>query len=327
MKHFLNTLFCTLLAVVSFCSVAQAQSSGQEFFERGNKLYNSQKYAEAVSAYQKAIQLSPRSQTNAYLNCARAYNMLKDYVQAERYYDFYIQLVPSAENDRKVKGELKAVASKAAKLPTYTVPESQRNVLDQLNASLKESGPILTAQNGGALAYYDVLLRTGFSEPALIEFQRKLAAGLYQELLIDVSPSQAQPLPTLDRMGWERVRNKIQRILQFTDVQKNLPQIQRIEKTAIGWETYFKGDYALAQASFREACTGNEPILAACWGRAVAACQTQSDESVLGYIDEAQKAYDQAQHVGVKPYLNVLRAKAYSNMGKFDDSLRYLESI
>ncbi|MFA5623623.1 MAG: tetratricopeptide repeat protein [Bradymonadales bacterium] len=326
-KRFALSISVVFFVLCVFATAVFAQSSGQDFFERGNKLYNAQKYSEAVSSYQKAIQLSPRSQTMAYLNCARAYNMLKDYVLAQRYYDFYITLVPSAENDRKIKGELKAVSSKAQRLPPYSTPESQRTVLDQLNASLKSGGPILTAQNGGALAYYDVLLRTGFAEPELIQFQRKLAVGLYNEIVIEISPTQSQPLPALDRMGWERVRNKIQRLLQFSDVEKDLAQIQRLEKTAIGWETYYKGDYMHAEASFREACSGSEPVLAACWGRAVAAAQTQDSEGVLLYIDEAEKAYEKAKHLGVKPYLNVLRAKVYSVVGKHEESLRLLETI
>jgi len=310
-------------------AVAHAQTSGQEYFEQGNRLYNAKKYAEAVASYIKAIQTSPISQPMAYLNCARAYSMQNDSLQAKRYYEFYLQVVPEAANDRKVMGEYRAVERKIKKGQTYVRPPAQVSVITQLEASLSQGGPFLTRQGGGAFAYYDVLERTGFSEPSIFDYQKRLVSGLVAEIEREITPLAGQPLPNLDRIGWENVRHKLGRATQFPDVSVDKAKFERIEHTARGWEAYYRGDYAEAASLFDLASREDAPILSAFWGLMMAQFQIASTEagdvnSVMATIDRTQRVYAKNSKEGLEGYFALLKAQAYRNVGDIPKSLEWL---
>src|SRR5690606_24419832 len=114
--------------------------------------YNRRKYNEAASTYIKAIQLDPGHALKAYLNLARAYNMLKRYDEATQYYQWYLDLTNKDEdsNVRKVEAEMKK-ASRRAKGETKVVTEAQVAALDRLQKSI-ETGPFMTDDGGGAIA-------------------------------------------------------------------------------------------------------------------------------------------------------------------------------
>ena len=314
-----------LSAVLCLCPVcAYAQASAQDFFEQGNSLYNQKKYSEAVVSYHRAIQMQPKTQVKAYLNCARAYTQLGQYPAAVQYYGFYEKTAADAASDRKFNAEYKA-AQKKNKSGSYVRDNAQTTVLKQLEQNIKSGGPFLTQQGNGALAYYDVLVRTGFAEPDLYSIQQRLIAGLGEELELEITPPPSQPLPNLDRTGWEYIRGKIARMRQFSDITPNESRIAAIESLAYAWEAYYKSDYTTAQNMFDAACRVTPAIPAAHWGRLMLAFHLDHSDALLDRIAETEGIYQNAGIEGTAPFFALLRAKAYHNLGDVSNSLKWLK--
>ncbi|MBO4350142.1 MAG: tetratricopeptide repeat protein [Proteobacteria bacterium] len=305
-------------------SFAYAQSSAQDYFEQGNSLYNQKKYSEAVASYHRAIQMQPHTQAKAYLNCARAYTQLGQYPAAVQYYSFYEKVAADAASDRKFNAEYKA-AQKKNKSGNYVRDNAQTTVLKQLEQTIKAGGPYLTQQGNGAFAYYDVLLRAGYAEPDLYELQQKLVSGMSEEIESDITPPPSQPLPNLDRTGWEYIRNKIARLRQFSDISPNASRLSAIESMAYAWEAYYKGDYETAQKQFDAACSSNPAIPAAYWGRVMLTFQQGNSDMLINMISETEGVYQSANIEGTAPFFALLKAKAYQNMGDTASSLKWLK--
>ncbi len=323
LKHILSAiaLCCALLPGLAF-----AQSSGEELFLQGNSLYNQKKYQEAVASYVRAIQIQPMGQPKAYLNCARAYTMLKDYPSAQKYYEFYEEVDPDSAADRKVKAEYKAVEKKA-KGEDAVANASQMTVLNQINALLSSNGPYLTRQGNGVLAYYDVLIRAGYAEPNLYNIQKKIISGMTTELEIDITPPPGQPLPNLDRTGWEFIHTKISKLHQFADVQPDSKYLAAVETLASAWEAYYRGDYAEAKEAFHTACQYKPALPAAYWGRLMLNFQLENLDVLLDGIKETEAVYKKADITGMEPYFDLLRAQAYRNLGEIEKSLEWLSKM
>ena len=323
---------CLVLLICAFAGMmtvgilpvtkAWAQSS-QEYLENGNRFYNAKKYEDAVSSYVKSIQLEPKTQAKAYLNCARAYSMLKDYLNAQRYYDYYFE-VSGDQSDKKVNAEYKAVVRKLAKGAAYVRPDDQARVLVQLQ-SVMMSGPFLNRQGGGAFAYYDILMRTGFAEPMLATLQKDLSEGMMREVMVEITPVEGQPLPNLDRLGWEYERTKLQRATQFANVEVDSARMAHLNHTALGWEAYLRSEYARAAEYFDQACDSAHPLPAAYWGRMMTAFHTDSDKDILRYVDLAESVYKQAELGDYTPYFALLRAQVYRNLGDDAATLKQLD--
>ena len=318
------------VVVMVLCGLWCAPSCvyGQEagYFEQGNALYNSKKYEEAVSSYIRAIQQHPRTQPKAYLNCARAYSMLKNYAASERYYGFYLEVNPSGASDRKVMAEYKAVQKKVSG-GGYVRDVSQTSVLEQVERMVAQGGPYWTRQGNGALAYYDVLLRTGFAEPKLARIQADLVVGTVEELKREVTPLPGQPLANLDRVGWEYIRTKIGRIRNFSDVETDMAFLEVLETTARAWEAYYRGDYGESREGFSRACQGNVRLPVAYWGRVILSFQYEDNEVLLEQISEAEKVYEERGVTGVGAAFALLRAQAYRNLGDLKRSLEWLDNM
>lgn len=312
---------------LAFClplSLAYAQSSAQEYFEQGNSLYNQKKYAEAVASYHRAIQLQPRTQAKAYLNCARAYTQLGQYPAAVYYYGFYEKVAADAASDRKFNAEYKA-AQKKNKSGNYIRDNAQNTVLKQLEQTIQAGGPFLTQQGNGAFAYYDVLIRAGYAEPDLYELQQKLVSGMSEEIESEILPPPNQPLPNFDRTGWEYIRNKIARLRQFSDISPNTSRLSAIESMAYAWEAYYKGDYATAQKQFDAACSSTPAIPAAYWGRVMLTFQQGNTDILINMISETENVYQSSNIDGTAPFFALLKAKAYQNLGDTASSLKWLK--
>ena len=306
-------------------SDACAQETSQDFITKGNGLYNTKKYDEAVLSYVKAIQIDPKTALKAYLNCARAYSMLKDYVNSKRFYDYYFE-VSGINNDKKINAEYKAVVRKIKKDESYVRPEAQARVLVQLQSTMM-SGPYVNRQGGGAFAYYDILLRTGFAEPMLDSLQNDLIKGLLIEVENEIRPVEGQPLPNLDRVGWEYVRNKLARATLFPSVVPDLERVARLENTALGWEAYLRSEYSVAAQYFDKACDEQQPLPAAFWGRMMAAFHTDSDDAILKRIELTDKVYQDAALGKFDAYFALLRAQVYRSQGKYDDAIKELTKM
>ena len=326
MKRFYIFSLFILFASASLASTQAFAQSAQEFYSQGNKLYNQKKYAEAIASYTRAIQAQPKSQPKAYLNSARAYLLERNYPAAVKYYEFYGSVEPSAETDKKFKAEYKDAQSKA-KGATYTRDVSQTTVLKQLETQLAQNGPYLNRQGNGALAYYDVLLRAGYAEPHIYELQQKLMAGLSAEIEDDITPPDGQPLPNLDRTGWEFIRSKIEKTRQFPDVQPDTQRLAAIDATAQAWEAYYKGNYEESQKQFDLACQASPSIPAAHWGRIMLQFQTEKTSNILPTIDETEKIYQSAGIKDVNRYFYLLRAEAYRSKNQMSQALIWINKI
>ncbi len=325
--HLLRSLASAFAAAVLCLTplVASAQSSAQEFYSEGNANYNNKKYEDAVKLYIKAIQLQPKTMIKAYLNCARAYSMLNDFVNSKRFYDYYFE-VSGNTADKKITAEYKAVVKKLKPSDTYVRPEEQARALVQLESTMM-SGPYINNTNGGALSFYAILIRTGFSEPMIADLQKQLANGILQEVLQEIQPVEGQPLPNLDRLGWEFERSKLSKAAQFPDVQPDAALLARIEKTAMGWEAYLKSEYTLAAQYFDAACDDEHPIPAAYWGRMMTAFHVDADAAIFKRIDQTEHVYKEAGYVHYDAYFALLRAQVYKSQGKFDQALEELDKM
>ena len=316
----------SLAAGMILCSGSLYAQTAQEYYSQGNQLYNQKKYAEAVASYARAIQSQPKTQPKAYLNSARAYSMQKNYAAAVQYYEYYAEVEPTAETDKKYKAEYKE-AKNRAKNDSYARDESQTTVLKQVENQLLQQGPYLTRQGNGALAYYDVLIRAGYAEPHIYDLQQKLVAGLSQEIESDILPPEGQPLPNLDRTGWEFIRNKIDRMKQFADVPPDLNRLAAIENTAMAWESYYKGSYQEAKQYFDKACAASPAIPVAYWGRMMLAFQMEDNGALLSYIDETENVYASAKIAKVSSFFLLLRAEAYRVQGDINKSFEWLNKF
>ena len=315
-------MMLAVLGLVYSCS-AFAQSGGEEYFLQGNQLYNQKKYAEAVASYGRAIQAQPQSLPKAYLNCARAYSMQKDYVASAQYYAFYAEVEPTAANDKKYKAEYKAVEKKARD-ESYVRTISQTNVLKQLEQSIAAGGPYWTRLGNGAMAYYDVLLRSGFAEPKLYTLQQHLVTGIVAELEQDVKPLNGQPLPNLDRTGWEFIRAKNAKARQFVDVKPDATRLDAIDALAYGWEAFYRGDYAEAEKQFDLACKTEPALPAAYWGRVMLNFQRENNDVLPEQINTAERVYQAAGITETQAFFALLRAQLYRNLGDTSKSLEWL---
>ncbi|MBR4985570.1 MAG: tetratricopeptide repeat protein [Proteobacteria bacterium] len=320
----LGIWFGVFCMVFGFSAAVYAQSA-QEYFEQGKAFYNKKKFDDSVAAFKRAIQLQPESIPMAYLNCARAYNMKKDFTASDQYYSFYEEIDQDALKDKKVKAEHDAVSKKARY--AYERDASQTTVLEQVNSVLRANGPYYTRQNSGALAYYDVLIRTGFAEPELVTIQQKIVKGIAQEIEVEIQPPAGQPLPNLDRTGWAYIRQKLSKGRQFPDFPVDEKRFADIEALATGWEAFYRSDYDTAARAFDTACQAKQPMPAAYWGRLMLYFQLEKNDSLLSMIDEAEKVYESQGVANTKMYFMLLRAQAWRNLGDIQKSMSYLDEM
>ena len=296
----LVVVFCS----VAFVSTAWAQSA-DDFTRLGNDAYNGGRYSEAVGAYVKAIQLEPAKALRAYRNMARAQNQLRQYDGSVQYYEWYLELASDADDARKIRAELRRVKRKANGTNIQT--EAQTAALGRLQQAIKDGRFI--EDEGGALAHYDVLLRTGYAAPPLRLVQRDLAQGLAKEAFVVTEPPPGQPVAALDREGWKLVKARIERAHGFAGV--TLPELpyDALLATADGWDLYLKGDYIGAYDRFSVAVEGGPTLLAAHWGKALASIFTDSGDMALARaaVDAAEAAYT-ATGCECLRYTAVLRA-------------------
>ena len=326
MKRFYIICIFILFASMGITTAQAYAQSAQEYYSQGNKLYNQKKYAEAIASYTRAIQAQPKTQPKAYLNSARAYLLERNYPAAVKYYEFYASVEPAADSDKKFKAEYKDAQNKA-KGASYMRDVSQTTVLKQLETELAQNGPYLNRQGNGALAYYDVLIRAGYAEPHIYELQQKLVAGLSAEIENDIMPPDGQPLPNLDRTGWEFIRSKIEKTKQLADGQPDANRLASIDAAAQGWENYYKGNYEESGKQFEIACQATPAIPAAHWGRIMLQFQTENTSKLLSLIEQTEQVYQSAGIKDTSRYFYLLKAEAYRSSNQMSQALTWINKI
>jgi len=308
---------------------AQAEAV-EEMVREGNRAYNKRKYDQAVRAYTLAIQAAPDRAFKAYLNMARAYNQLRKYDHAAQYYEWYLGLEDpqrSKRDRRKVEAEFKRVARRRSKPVKNIVTTDQQNILVQLRGSLSE-GPFLTAEGGGALATYRLLIRTGYAAPDLRLLQQALASGLVEEAFRESLPFPGAPIPASGRDGWNLVMKRLDQAERFGYDASMQSIAIGLRATARGWQAYFAGDFKRALDSFSDAITGYDKILAAHWGRVLASARLDSGDfaTTLKLLDEAEASY-RAQHRELQPFMPLLRARILHLAGRDREAAQVIATV
>ncbi len=97
---------------VAFAEDAETKAA-KKHFERGQKLYNLGKFADALDEYQKAYDAKPIPQI--LFNIAQCHRGLGDYDSAIFSYKKYLQLLPDADNRDKVERTIADLEDKQAK--------------------------------------------------------------------------------------------------------------------------------------------------------------------------------------------------------------------
>ena len=214
------TLFvCALLLspAVSAQDAPEQASPGQVHWEQAIALYSERDYASAIPLIIEAIQADP-TDPRYYRGLARAAHFADQFDLATRYYDIYLEhyaahanSASGQDNDEAAIRRERDRANSRREAPTTPVelPPFQIAALDSLHERL-EGGPYLSADNTGAHAMFETLLRTGYAEPHLAEVRGRLAAGLRDETdtLFLSRTAAAVPLTTLDE--WRRIPERLE---------------------------------------------------------------------------------------------------------------------
>jgi len=315
-----------LIAWVSLTPRSAAAQTWEDFYRLGTDAYNDKKFSEAISNYAKAIQAAPASAKRAYLNMARAYYQMKQYPEAHRYYAWYLEMEPG---DRRARGELKGARRKTRlDEPPSITTDAQSAALQQLQKAIEE-GVFVAPDGGGAMAFYDVLLRTRYAAPNLAAIQQTLASGLLREALQVATPPPGRPVPELDRAGWDAIKARVARATSFSDAQVDAQLATALVELANGWQAYLKADYQEALTRFDAAIASQEALLAAHWGRALAVMFTDGtldQKKTLDALDAAAAAFESVQR-SPAPFVPLMRAKALQAAGKADEAAEIVDDL
>ncbi len=91
-----------IVQILLFLGISMGYAQNEEAFQRGNSLYNQEKYQEAIDAYQTIIDAGNES-TSLYYNLANAHYKLSNIGPSIYYYEKALQLSP---NDEDAKNNL-----------------------------------------------------------------------------------------------------------------------------------------------------------------------------------------------------------------------------
>jgi tetratricopeptide (TPR) repeat protein len=315
-----------LLQAVARPAVAIAETA-DDLIKLGNTAYEEKKYREAVAAYTRAIQTDP-SAFKAYRNMAFTYDQLKEFNFAAHYYDFYFEFAPEARKDRQIQANYKRVTRARGNATPLETP-TQQSALARLQASLT-SGPYLTEGGGGAIAHYDLLIRTGFATPALIPLQKVLGQKLLEEAAAAALPAPSEPVPTFGREGWKLIIDRVNRadsLHALIDDPTRARAIALVD-TAHGWDEYLRQNYPNARARFQSAATADPKLAAAAWGLTLATMQSDKPPFIetLSQLERAEGIYRAINH-DPSIFVAIVRANLLQRADNATDAARILQEI
>jgi tetratricopeptide (TPR) repeat protein len=209
-------LITMLLGTTAGEPVAYAQTAAERYDE-ARQLYRDRDYANALPVIIASIQQDPGI-PEYYLGAARTWFRLENYDAAVLFYDIYIDYfgnrLPAstpANNGVARAREERASANSERPNPDAPVPEppGQAEARAAMLARIAE-GTGLTANNGGAVAMYDALMRAGYARPDLLQLRIQLMDCLLAEAQLFVPPHQAM-LPSLSLEQWTTQRERMRR--------------------------------------------------------------------------------------------------------------------
>ncbi len=327
MTEWRGRFLVAVLAVLMLWPGGGWAQSADDYTRLGNEAYNTKKFAEAVAAYVKAIQADPAGALRAYVNCARAHNKMGHFPEALAYYQWYLELAPQADDVRKVREELNGVRRRVSGEPGSILTVAQKTALQQVEEALR-AGPFLTSDGGGAVAAYDVLLRTGFATPQLIGLRQALGRGLEEEIRQVMTPAPGMPTAALDRAGWALVRERMERMMALQNESLTSAWRDAVLATASAWEHYFRGNYAAAAVDFAQAVATEPALLSAHWGRALTVLALSVDglstEETLQVLAETHARHRARGSDDSDAALTLLRVMGLQRTGQTEAAARHI---
>jgi tetratricopeptide (TPR) repeat protein len=176
-------------------------SEADRIFLRGNKLYAEMKYAEAATAYQESIKLTPTN-WGYYLNLGLAFKKMDKREEALAAFRTAAQLAPESFSANKELGEALAKAGSFEEAKTYYLKA----------VALSPDDPDAHYNLGACL------LNTGEQETAIGHFQKT----------IELKPDYAEAYYQLGTLyvGQNKVPEAIQSLEKFLSLAPNHPQAQ-----------------------------------------------------------------------------------------------------
>jgi tetratricopeptide (TPR) repeat protein len=146
-----RTFVAVCLLLLAFVRAAHAddpaEKASKRHYERGQKLYNLQKFEEALEQYQKAFDAKPLP--GFMFNIAQCQRNLGDYEAAIFSYKKFLQLEPESEKREKVEALIEELEQKTAEGDTERLGFGKRKKKDPEEE--EETRPTETAE--GAPVY------------------------------------------------------------------------------------------------------------------------------------------------------------------------------
>jgi len=215
-----------LLVLATAVPVHAQVPDAEDPWESARELYRERAFEDAVPYLVEAIHRDPVS-PRPYLGLARALWNLQRYDEAVFYYDVYLNAlrdriaadartqdrVPAVAGERDTVNALRSAPGSSPGMPAAHA-EARQAFLGRL-----ESGPIVTAEGGGALALYRLMLRMGYAHPDLVELRQRLGAALLAEATALVADD-ATALPQASLAEW---RAQVERMNAWMALQPPTP--------------------------------------------------------------------------------------------------------
>jgi tetratricopeptide (TPR) repeat protein len=211
------TLLAALVSAPALFAVDALAQTAAERYEEARQMYRDRDYAGAIPIILASIQQDPGI-PEYYLGAARTYFRLENYDTAVLFYDIYIdyfgsrlpQSTPANNSVARAREERESANVERAN-PEAPVPDppGQAEARAALLNRIAE-GTGLTANNGGAVAIYDALMRSGYARPDLLQLRIQLMDCLLAEAQLFVPPDRAM-LPSLSLDQWTTQRERMRR--------------------------------------------------------------------------------------------------------------------
>jgi tetratricopeptide (TPR) repeat protein len=144
-----RTLLAVCLLLFAFARAAHAddpaEKAAKRHYERGQKLYNLQKFDEALEQYQKAFEAKPLP--GFLFNIAQCQRNLGDYEAAIFSYKKFLQLEPESDKREKVEALIEELEQKTAEGDTERLGLGKRKKKDpeeeeERSAETEEGAPV-----------------------------------------------------------------------------------------------------------------------------------------------------------------------------------------
>ncbi|MFY1824494.1 PEGA domain-containing protein [Myxococcus fulvus] len=192
---FLLALSLTLMSTDSLAASASSRAAASRAFERGTRLYQQARYAEAAASFEEANKHVPNGVV--LYNLGQCYEKLGEWEKALASYREYLRLEPKAKDREAVQQRIVDLDAKSEALrrPTVTVDSEPAGAVVRLNGQDKGrtpwSEPVEVGRHELELALQD-------HQPLKRELEVRAGEPVQLQLaLTRVAPAEVAELPTV----------------------------------------------------------------------------------------------------------------------------------